>query len=85
MLGALEVRVVLLYRVQGDVADAARVAALQACQENPESLIVPCPQHRPCVQCGLGASSEMHWEEKDLRAWTTDYSESEWQLESTTE
>lgn len=34
-------RVVLLYRVQGDVADAARVAALQACQENPESLIVP--------------------------------------------
>lgn len=40
MFGALQVRVVLLYRIQGDVADVARVAALQACEENPESLIV---------------------------------------------
>lgn len=32
MFGALQVRMVLLYRVQGDVADVARVAALQASQ-----------------------------------------------------
>lgn len=49
MFGALQVRVVLLYRVQGDVADVARVAALQACKENPESLILHCPQHRLCI------------------------------------
>jgi len=41
--------VVLLYRVQGDVADVARVAALQPCEENPESAIVHCPGHRPCL------------------------------------
>lgn len=40
MLGALQVRVVLLYRVQRDVADVARVAALQACKEKPEVLVV---------------------------------------------
>lgn len=32
MLGALQVRVVLLYGVEGDAADAARVAALQPCK-----------------------------------------------------
>ena len=40
MLGALQVRVVLLYRVQRDVADVARVAALQACKEKPGLLAV---------------------------------------------
>lgn len=40
VLGALQVRVVLLYRVQRDVADVARVAALQACKEKPEVLVV---------------------------------------------
>lgn len=40
MFGALQVCVVLLYGVQGDAADAARVAALQACKEKPEPLTV---------------------------------------------
>lgn len=36
VFGALQVCMVLLYGVQGDVADVAGVAALQACKENPE-------------------------------------------------
>lgn len=35
MFGALQVRVVLLYGVQGDAAGVARVAALQPCREKP--------------------------------------------------
>lgn len=34
VFGALQVCMVLLYGVQGDVADVAGVAALQACEEN---------------------------------------------------
>jgi len=40
VLGALQVRVVLLYGVQCDVTDVARVAALQACKEKPGLLVV---------------------------------------------
>lgn len=35
VFGALQVCMVLLYGVQGDVADVAGVAALQACEEKP--------------------------------------------------
>lgn len=36
VFGALQVCVVLLYGVQGDVADVAGVAAFQPCEEKPE-------------------------------------------------
>lgn len=82
MLGALQVRVVLLYGVQGDAADVARVAALQPCRKNPESLIVCCPQPWLCVSEGAEGKLCAVPEEKHLQ---NPFSGSKWQLESINE